>query len=283
MNKSPKADVWMPFYIADYLKDTMHLTTEQHGAYVLLIMAAWTSGGRLPDDNRQLAAITRMSGFSWKKSVETLAQFFEVSDGFWTHERVVRERQKADRISETRSEAGQRGGRPPKANAKANAAQNETPSQSPSPEEDSASIDALMSDLDDEIFASPPAPKPPVIAKPKGPTPFDRFWGAYPRKIAKGAAEKAFATAAKAADVDVLVAAAQQLAARMTDPKYTPHAATWLNQKRWLDEPEQEVSHGPGPGTDRGRAQHQDRVGALLEGALEAVGRVQGRRGPGQP
>lgn len=59
--------------------------------------------------------------------------------------------------------------------------------------------------------------------------------------------------------------------------------ATWRNhvlkQIRWR----KERGNGPGSGTDRGRAQHQDRVGALLEGALEAVGRVQGRRGPRQP
>jgi uncharacterized protein YdaU (DUF1376 family) len=51
---------WMPFYVADYLADTGHLSTIEHGAYMLLIMHYWQKGG-LPADERMIARVARMT------------------------------------------------------------------------------------------------------------------------------------------------------------------------------------------------------------------------------
>lgn len=72
---------------------------------------------------------------------------------------------------------------------------------------------------------------------------FAEFWDAYPKRVAKGAARKAWDKAIKAgADPKAITLAARRYA---TDPRrsaddirYTAHPATWLNAERWADEDE---------------------------------------------
>lgn len=84
MSKIP----FMPFYISDYLSDAAHLTTEEHGAYLLLIMTYWQRGKPLPSNSTHLAAIARLSNERWAIVEITIKEFFIVVDGVWRHKRV---------------------------------------------------------------------------------------------------------------------------------------------------------------------------------------------------
>lgn len=83
---------------------------------------------------------------------------------------------------------------------------------------------------------------------------FDVFWAAYPRKVGKGAARKAFAKL-PAAVFPLLVPAveAQKQCAqwRKNGGEYIPNPATWLNQERWEDKL-------PDTGTANAKAQELD-------------------------
>ena len=60
-----KSANWMAFYVGDYAKNTLKLTTRQHGAYLLLILACWQEGGSVDGDDDTLASITKLSMPDW--------------------------------------------------------------------------------------------------------------------------------------------------------------------------------------------------------------------------
>lgn len=73
------------------------------------------------------------------------------------------------------------------------------------------------------------------------PSAFEVFWAAYPRHEAKGTAAKAWDRLApdEALQGRILAAIVTQRAAagwRRDNGKFIPHAATWLNARRWDDE-----------------------------------------------
>ena len=94
----------MPLHIPDYRADTGHLSTLEHGAYLLLIMHYWMTGG-LPDDDARLARITGMDRQQWTEAKPALEPLFTAG---WRHKRVERELRKVQ-VSEARSEAGKAG------------------------------------------------------------------------------------------------------------------------------------------------------------------------------
>lgn len=109
---------------------------------------------------------------------------------------------------------------------------------------------------------------------------FADWWEAYPRKIAKGQAERAYRTARKngvsQADLlEGLAAANRAWTAARTEKQFKPYPATWLNGKRWLDDMSAVGTGGtgsparrtqPGPGvvhTAEERAQQQESFAAM--------------------
>jgi len=105
-------DNWMPLWIGDYLADTMHLSAELHGGYLLLLMHLWKRGA-VEDDDETLATVARMAPASWKRARARLAPYFTIAGGFWRHDRLDREKARAldtnERVGRVRSEAGRAG------------------------------------------------------------------------------------------------------------------------------------------------------------------------------
>jgi hypothetical protein len=71
------------------------------------------------------------------------------------------------------------------------------------------------------------------------PVGFAEFWSAYPKKIGKGNAEKAWEK--HRPDLAVCLAAVSVQSASIDwlkdNGQFIPHPATWINQRRWEDVP----------------------------------------------
>lgn len=175
-----KTDVWMPLWIGAYLADTMAFTTEQHGAYLLLILAYWRERAPLADDDDTLRGITKLDRCDWKRVRPVLAKKFRVADGVWWHKRVEHEMAAADARAKKASEKAAKA-----AQARWQAAGEQSTSNAPSMPQ------ALLEDMRDECpppspckdISEPTVPPPPAdAAGPKTPTvpcPFDALVDAY--------------------------------------------------------------------------------------------------------
>lgn len=78
-----------------------------------------------------------------------------------------------------------------------------------------------------------------ILSQPTVSGDFDAFWKAYPRKIGKKAAQKAYQSAVKGhpgLPDAILVAVGLQKAWDAWKGGYIPNPMTWLNQGRWMDE-----------------------------------------------
>jgi hypothetical protein len=100
---------------------------------------------------------------------------------------------------------------------------------------------------------------------------FEQFWRAYPRRIGKGAARKAFEKALKLATVEeIMTGLSRQLSYYASrEQQFIPHPTTWLNQERWADEPQ---------AVQRYQTQQPRRTGDMADFLNDMEGYRDGRR-----
>lgn len=221
---------------------------------MLLIFDYWVSGKPLPDDDHQLASITRLSVQKWKVIRPTLAGFFRVGEGAWHHKRIDEELAIATDNIDKRSAAGKMGAivrwgnRNPTGNG-------------------SRITNACDRQCDRNAIANAPSPSPssslrsePLDANASSPSKrglgerelqreFEGIWPLYPRRVDKGDALKTYRKARKFTSFEDIKAGVERYAAarRGEDPQYTKHFATWLNHQCWADEMPSAATNGAMP------------------------------------
>ena len=259
---------WMPLYVADYLADTGHLNAAEHGAYMLLIMHYWRTGG-LPADEGQLQRIARMSGAEWKRSRDTLAAFFNDD---WTHDRIEQELSKSTKKSEARAGAGSRGGQAKAERAKALKTNKPNVANATILLEQKDAVALASSSLSLSDIVSLRSTMACVSANDG----FATWYGGYPHKVGRSDAEKAFRkiVAAGTVALDTLVEGVERYRRTKPPDRSWCNPATWLNGERWKDRPAEVDPRGPnfvrnGPGPPGSTGVLLDAAGEIIPSADE--------------
>lgn len=212
------AKAWMPFYVADYLADTGHLSHEEHGIYFLALLHYWQTEQPLTANAEQLQMICRcFDKQKFSKLWSTVGDLFVLKGQVYHHKRMDVELLKSKKLSEIRAKAGKAKAKQMQSKCSSNAKQLQTQSQSQE--------------------------KHIVQYDYKGD--FENVWKEYPNRVGKKEALRHYKSTVKDADdaQDVLIALANYKEhLSVNDWKKPQNGSTWFNNwQDWLDwvEPQQ--------------------------------------------
>lgn len=101
----------MPFSTDAFLADTLHLTTEQIGAYMMILLATWRNNGiALPDDDHRMARIVRTTPARWTHHLRpALEAFFTIDATGWHQKKLEKTWRKIQESQEKNRENGKQG------------------------------------------------------------------------------------------------------------------------------------------------------------------------------
>lgn len=97
----------IPLFGDAYIADTRHLSLEEHGAYLNLLMIAWrTEDCALPDDDVRLARMLGVTAKKWNALKPVVMAFWTLGATGWTQHRLTKERRfVAEKASQSRAAA----------------------------------------------------------------------------------------------------------------------------------------------------------------------------------
>lgn len=218
------ADPWVKFYPSDWLAGTSGLTAAERGVYITIVCLIYETGGPVRLDLTRLARRCGVPAGSFRRILDSLmdqGKLVQTPDGITNKraEDVMQDRE--NRITKAQSGA-----------LKTNAIQAEKRQQKQAPQQKERDAERYANQNQNQIKKR--ETKVSLCARDG----FAAFWAVVPRRVGKGAAEKAWQAATAKAQPEAIIDAMRLYAKSREgqDEKYTCHPATWLNQRRWEDD-----------------------------------------------
>jgi uncharacterized protein YdaU (DUF1376 family) len=210
---------YYPHNIADYRKDTSHLSLLEHGCYHQLLDQYYLNEQPLPLDESKLFRLINARTEDEKIAIRmVLDDFFDKTEDGFIHTRCDIEIEKFHLIGEKASKSAQRRW----GNAKA------------MPTQCQGNAKAMLTKNQEPITKNQEL----ITSNNKCIDHFNEFWLAYPKKVGKESARKAWDKIRPNIEV-VLNALAWQKESDQwfkNGGQFVPNPATYLNQHRFMDE-----------------------------------------------
>ena len=163
-----------------------------------------------------------------------LQELWPEIDGRLVNEKMFQIGQEFDKAHERRSKAGKKG------NEKRWGTQSQSDRITDTDTDTDTDKNKPLNTIG-QIVPSKPKSKSRAKSKNKKfayPDAFGLFWDSYPRKVSKGAALKAWNKAIDSgATNEDFIRALKVQEPHWSERQFIPHAATWLNARRWEDDP----------------------------------------------
>ena len=198
--------------IGDYRRDTSHLTLLEHGVYRQVLDQYYLNEKPIDLDTTKLERILNIKTEEEKNALANVLQdFFVKTKNHYVHKRCDIAIDEYQSKSEKASKAANIRWAKDKSNSNADAV--------PTNNQEPLTINHITNKPDYDIQ-------------------FDAFWIMYPKKVGKEAARKAWLK--NKPNIDSVIKAVQwQEHSSQWKKGYIPNPATYINQHRWLDEPEE--------------------------------------------
>ncbi|WP_370931920.1 DUF1376 domain-containing protein [Bartonella sp. DGB1] len=228
MNKeaTPKVN-WIKFNPDDWLDGNKFLTLEERGLYISLISEMYKAGKAITADYNKL--ILLFGGISKKKFTRLLdglisaGKIFITADNMLWNNKVAKELEDSKNYLNKQKENGIKG-----AEAKKQRMVKGGYSDPTSTAEANNNNNNNNKKPNTKVF----------VKKAKiPPDDFNIFWEEYPHKVGKSVAIKAYSLARETASCDVILDGLRRYKQSKPESYQWLNPSTFLNQKRWEDEP----------------------------------------------
>jgi uncharacterized protein YdaU (DUF1376 family) len=70
----------MPLWTDAFIADTTHLNSAETGAYIMLLICMWRSGGYIPNEDKKLSRFARCTPAQWKRIKPIIMEFLIIDE-----------------------------------------------------------------------------------------------------------------------------------------------------------------------------------------------------------